>query len=340
MKNNRLQKLLERHEAFWRGEGDGPLQQVTDHVPLAAREGIPLADGSRVSEGAFIAPEQLDPGRFYGDGGIGPAVSGDFIRGAAPPHFCWTEAILGCPVQVVTGGPWAEPFAADWTRPDELAVDERWLHRLDDFVDALVERADGRYPVVQPLMRGPIDMMAAALGHEPICVALLQEPERVDAFLARCVEIFVQAARRRLDRTPPFAGGYLSSYGIWAPGSVVRTQVDNATMLSPAVYRERVLPWDREVIEAFDYPLIHLHSGCLHIVDDLLRVDALKAIQVSLDYPGGPLAAEVLPILRDILQQKPLIVTGPVDEAELEALQGLTPGGGLCLQLELIREAA
>lgn len=339
MKEARLQPLLERHEAFWRREGSEPLKQVTVHVPLAVREGIPLADGGQVAEGAFIVPEQLDPGQFYGQGEPVSAVFGDFIAGVAPPHLCWTEAILGCPVQVVTGGPWAEPFAADWTRPDELHPDQRWLQRLDDFVDLLVERAEGDYPVVQPLMRGPIDMMAAALGHEPMCVALLQQPAQADAFLARCADIFVETARRRLDHTPPFAGGYLSSYGIWAPGNVVRTQVDNATMLSPAVYRQRVLPWDRRVIEAFDYSLIHLHSGCLHIVDDLLEVEALKAIQVSLDYPGGPLAIEILPRLHDILQRKPLIVTGPVSAAELEGLERLAPQGGLCLQLELVEEA-
>ncbi|MDP6698676.1 MAG: hypothetical protein QGH25_03440 [Candidatus Latescibacteria bacterium] len=334
-----LQPLLERHEAFWRREGGAALKRVTDHVPLRPREGMPLKDGSRVAEGAFIAPEQVDPGQFGADG-PGAAVRGDFIAGASPPHLCWTEAIIGCPVQVVTGGPWAEPFAADWTRPDQLEPDERWLERLDAFVDMLAAYAGGAYPVVQPLMRGPIDMMAAALGHEAMCVALLQEPERSDAFLARCAEIFIATAQRRLDRTPPFAGGYLSGYGIWAPGSVVRTQVDNATMLSPAVYRERVLPHDRRVIEAFDYPLIHLHSASLHIADDLFAIEALKAIQVSLDYPGGPLAAEVLPILAEILKHKPLIVTGPVGAAELEALEGLEPQGGLCLQLELVQEAA
>jgi hypothetical protein len=178
--------------------------------------------------------------------------------------------------------------------------------------------------------------MAAALGHEAMCTAILEAPEWADAFLEACDRIFLSAAERRLSRTPAFEGGYLSGYGIWAPGSVVRTQVDNATLLSPKVYRDRVLPHDRRVIEAFAFPLIHLHSICLHIVEDLLQVRALKAIQVSIDYPGGPLAAEVMPIFGRILEEKPLIVTGPVTRPELESLRALRPAGRLCLQVQLV----
>ena len=109
-------------------------------------------------------------------------------------------------------------------------------------------------------------------------------------------------------------------------------------MISPAVYRERVLKYDRRVIEAFEYPLIHLHSGCLHLADELLQVDALKAIQVSIDYPGGPLASEVLPVLERIIRKKPLIVTGPVAEDELRALEALPHSGRLCMHVQLVGE--
>jgi hypothetical protein len=243
-------------------------------------------------------------------------------------------------VRVVTGGPWAEPFAADWRAPGRRAPDERWLAKLDAFVDLLAGRAGGRYPIVQPLMRGPVDMMASAVGHEETCLALMEEPAAAAAFLDVCADFFIRTARRRLERTPPFAGGYLSGYGIWAPGRVVRTQIDNATMLSPAVYRERVLAHDRRVIEAFDNPLIHLHSGCLHVADVLLEVEALKAVQVSIDYPGGPLAAEVLPILERIVRRKALIVTGPVTGEELASLEALAGLGSLCLRVSLVRSGA
>ncbi len=339
MENGAWKQVQQRHETFWHGERGVLLEQVTTYQPLGARRGIPLADGQLSSEGQRIVPDLIDPDRFYPTAHKpSSAWQGDFIGGAGPPGLCWTEAILGCPVLMVTGGAWAGPFEADWTAPAQLEPDLAWLEKLDAFVDLLVERAAGHYPIVQPLLRGPIDMMASAMGHEEMCLALMEYPDRADAFLAYCTDLFIHTAKRRLEHTPPFAGGYASGYGIWAPGTVVRTQVDNATMLSPTVYRERVLAHDRRVIEAFDYPLIHLHSGCLHIVDDLLAVEALKAVQVSLDFPGGPLATEVLPILEQIVRQKALIVTGPVTTEELHSLEALAQEGSLCLRVALIQD--
>jgi hypothetical protein len=67
-------------------------------------------------------------------------------------------------------------------------------------------------------------------------------------------------------------------------------------------------------------------------------VDGLTCIQVSIDYPGGPLAAESMQTFRRILEHKPLIISGPVYESELEELQRLEPAGGLCLQLQVVRD--
>ena len=335
-----LNQLLERHRVFWKGEGDTPLRRVGTHSPMGGHGSIPLADGTRAAEGQYITPELIDPRSFYPEesGARTTALSGDFMAGAGPPHLCWTEAAVGCPVRVVTGGPWADPFISDWADLDAIVADEGWLEKLDAFVDFLAQRAAGSYPIVQPLMRGPIDMMTFALGHERMCFALMESPQEAKALLSICADIFIQAAQRRLDHTPPFAGGYLSGFGIWAPGTVVRNQVDNATLISPAVYQEQVFEHDLRVMEAFDFSVIHLHSGCLHIIDTLLAAEAPHIIQVSIDFPGGPLAAEIMPILEKILQKKPLIVTGPVTPAELQDLEALSPPGRLCIQVAKIEE--
>ncbi|HJN30242.1 MAG TPA: hypothetical protein QF604_20245 [Candidatus Latescibacteria bacterium] len=263
-------------------------------------------------------------------------IRGDFMAGQGPPGMCWTEAAFGCPVRIVTGGPWAEPFAEDWRDTSLPAPDQDWIDKLGAFVEYLVEGADGRYAITQPLLRGPVDMMFAGLGHEEACMAVKTAPVVSDRILEQCADLFNHMATTRLAATPRFEDGYLSSYGIWAPGSVVRTQVDNASMLSPETYRERVLPFDRKVFEAFDFALIHLHSCCLHIVEDLVQEQDLNCIQVSIDYPSGPLAADVMPNLQRILAHKPLIVTGPVYQSELDQLQDLRPAGGLCLQVQVV----
>ena len=340
MSDSDLRQLIERHRAWWNRTSCILLEQVSEYTPPAtaapAPRSLPLAGGARLEEGQVLAPEQVDPAQFYPDPpGEVTAARGDFIGGMSPPHLCWTEAAVGCPVRLVAGGPWAEPSPVDWRDAAGLRADPRWLSKLEAFSRLLTERADGRCPVTQPLMRGPADMLASAVGHEDALVALLDEPHAADAFLAACARIFIELAEKRLEHTPPFRDGYLSSYGIWAPGTVVRTQIDNATMLSPAMYRDQVLPHDRAIMGAFDYSLIHLHSGCLHVVGALFDVDELQAIQVSIDHPGGPLATEVMPILERIAQHKPLIVTGPVTPAELDSLRQLALRGSVCLNVRL-----
>ena len=340
MSDGELQQLIERHTAWWDRSTCTLLERVSEYTPREASgsnpRGVPLADGTRSAEGQAIGPEMIDPARFYDDPPADvTACNGDFIQSMSPPHLCWTEAVVGCPVRVATGGPWAEPIAADWREPARLEADPRWLEKLEGFVRLLVERAQGRCPVTQPLMRGPVDMMASAVGHEDACMALIDEPGRAADFLSHCTDIFIEIAERRLRLTPPFHGGYLSSYGIWAPGRVVRTQIDNATMLSPAMHRDQLLEHDRAIMGAFDFALIHVHSGCLHVVDSLLDVDELQAIQITIDHPGGPLAQEVMPILERVVRHKPLIVTGPVTPQELESLRRLGQQGSVCLLVRL-----
>jgi hypothetical protein len=121
-----LEQLLERHEAFWNGEGETALRRVTEHRPLSQSGGVPLAGGSRAEDGKLSTAESIDPSGFYRENsGPQDAVNGDFIVAAGPPHLCWTEAIMGCPVRVEIGGPWAEPTSGEWRDLKRLEADER-----------------------------------------------------------------------------------------------------------------------------------------------------------------------------------------------------------------------
>ena len=214
-----------------------------------------------------------------------------------------------------------------------VTSDNLWLNRLLEITHLLVERAGERYPVCQPLLRGPIDIASAALGDEPICWAMADEPVQFKALLEVCTDVFITVAKAWCAASPPFQNGYCE-YGIWAPGTVVRTQCDNAALLSPQTYRDFLLPCDEQICAAFDYPLIHTHSGVLHIVvDALLELERLRAIQVSLDYPAQPPVTTLLPIFQKINKEKPLIITGALTEEELNLLLNTLSPRGLCLQV-------
>ena len=175
-----LPKLLERHRAFWdRSDVDEPLVRVTHYSPLEEREPLPLADGSEAEEGDLLTPDRISVDRITRHRETFDALDGDSVRGVGPYDLCWTEAIAGCPIRWRTGHVWAEPFLEDLSNPDTVRVadDNPWLTKLSAITGQLVDHADGRYPVTQPLLRGPIDIAAAAIGDEQVCLAAMEEPE-------------------------------------------------------------------------------------------------------------------------------------------------------------------
>ena len=274
MASAEVTRVVEQHRRFWKMEAVGAADPPRAAAPAAGfRRALgtlhALAQGGRLdrSRRASFEPVLADE----------PAalLDGCFFNGFQLPGLCWTEALLGCPVRMETGGAWAETFLGNREQVTERcrsggpADDDPWLTRFRQGTALLAERAGGRFPVIQPLMRGPLDMMAAALGHEAMATAFHDDPGLARELLTLCTDIFLALAWQHVGLAPGFLGGDVT-FGLWAPGRAIRTQLDNAVLLSPRLYRDCFLPHDSRVFDCFDLVVIHVHSGCLHIVDALL----------------------------------------------------------------------
>jgi hypothetical protein len=199
-------------------------------------------------------------------------------------------------------------------------------------VKLLVARSGGQYAIVHTLMRGPSDLAEAALGPELMCLSQYDHPSELHHFLDDVTERFLDVWRAQWQLIPPLSGGYVNPFGIWAPGTVVRTQCDASVLLSPAQYREWYLPFDKRISEAADFAVIHLHSGSLHTVESLLPLSKPQAIQVSLDpQPSGPPMELLIPVFKRILQIKSLIVDGVLNSKQVHQLLEALPSNGLCI---------
>ncbi len=338
-----MQVVLERHRAFWeRGATDRPLLHVRPYkeyepyAPYVRRDGQPLLDGTELTPGLLDHLATSTPYR--------PQVplDGDFIHGWGPYDSCWTEAILGC--HVVRAGPsvWSEPFIHGWDEIDGLswAGSSAWLEELLEISRALAAEVQGEFPLCQPLLRGPLDMAEAAVPTDLLFTSFYDNPAAVHKLLDHCTDVFVTTARRWLDTTPQFHGGYMIRYewGLWAPGSTVQFQADAMRNLSPRMYRSFMFEIDRRISAQFEYPIIHTHSGSAHILPVLAQVPELRAIEVVLDpAPYGPPPLTLMPHLQTIqAANKSLLINGPMRRSDLDAiLENLSPAG-LCIRAALI----
>ncbi len=340
MGQGELEAVVDLHRRFWRmQQGEQPIVRVRPHRPLGfgGNSGRTLPS---LAEGDAIDPERLTFDAVLADEPTS-LLDGLFFNGFQLPGVCWTEALFGCPVRMERGGAWAERFlhghaeTVERCRRGEPAGDDPWLSRFGQGTAILAGRARGRLPVIQPLMRGPLDIMAAAMGHEAMATAFYDDAALARELLEVCTDTFLALARRHLALAPPFLEGDVT-FGLWAPGRAIRTQLDNAVLLSPRLYEDFFLPCDSRVFHEFDFVVIHVHSGCLHVIDALLSAPELDAIQVSIDFPGGPLLSEILPALKRIQGRKPLIVTGPATDEEIDLVRTSLPPAGVALDLERV----
>ncbi len=339
----RLEETLARQRAFWqRSATDRPLLRVAPWQDWQPYAPFVLRDGSAPTETYEITPGLLDPVASLQATRPSRLVDGDFICGWSAYDQCWTEAILGCGVKRAGPSVWSEPLVTSWDDVDRLppAGSEEWLDELVKVNQVLIEEVQGIYPVSQPLMRGPLDMAEAALPAAMLYAGFYEEPDRLRGFLQHCARLFVEAASRRLAGTPRFHGGYAVRYewGLWAPGTTVQFQADASRNLSARTYRQFLAPIDRTIADAFEYPIIHTHSGSHHILPVLVDELELKAIEVTLDpAPYGPPPLELLSDFLMIQQAgKSLLISGPMLEDELAVLLSRLSPVGLGIRAGLL----
>ena len=177
-------------------------------------------------------------------------------------------------------------------------------------------------------------MLSALRGDERMGVAFYDAPDMVNDALERATEAFVRVARAQYARIPKLEGGWVCwAYGLWAPGSIIRFQSDSSSQLSPRMYRQRILPHDRRIVQSFDYSIIDLHSaGTLHIHPVLLEVEELNAISITMDrYANAPTVEDLLPTFAEILESKSLLVTGEMTRDEVDLIVSSLPSCGLAV---------
>ena len=82
----------------------------------------------------------------------------------------------------------------------------------------------------------------------------------------------------------------------------------------------------------YEYTVIHLHPSSFFILDRLLEIDRLKAIQVNKDI-GGPDIKTMIPYLQKVLAKKNLILFGDLSQDDIDCVFDYLPQGQIYLNI-------
>ena len=342
-----LDSILDRHRAFWtRQPVDRPLLRTHQYQWLEPSASLPLKVGHRTPLEWLAEPADLDLDGLVAEWTPrGDLLSGDFVEQVEPFGLCWLEGRAGARVRIAAGTVWAEPPQPGSFRVEDvrsrLAAPNSWRECLRAYYSKLAAVTSGRALVASTLLRGPLDVAAALIGSSELALLLADEPVSVSELLDAVAEGFVENASFVRELVPALAGGW-AAFGIWAPGSVVRLQCDYSAMLSPADFRRWDVPRQRRIAREFDFSVFHLHSGCLHVLDGLLEMPELDAVEVSLDpWPSGPHPVDTISALARCQAAGKAVVVhgGPMSPDDYERMMASLSPVGLALDVGIGEEA-
>lgn len=331
-----MDKAIEKNFEFWKSANREPL---LSKIPFTGfhKKPYPVKGGRSITDPERIFPSSIDIDRLIGVGKSKPVpFNGDMVQfaGSLYPE-CWMESLIGCPIYATAFSCSSKPVAdASGDALDRFRVDDAlrsdWAGVIDELIEKLNDRAGDDLPVRLLHFRGVIDMLAAYLGEEELCYSLYDRPEKIAVLGDRFADLYVRTTQNNINRIRPWNGGYVSAWGVLAPGPIVDYQIDASNLLSLEIYKKHFLDFDKKVIRQFPYSLMHLHACGLHILDAVLEIGELKAVEVTLERETGVFKKEkILESCRKIQAAgKSLIINGELSGDELsEFKERLEPAG-------------
>lgn len=323
-----LEKRKARHADFWERKNSTPLIGYSPgnyFVSCRYEAAKPLLESKDEILPRMINPKVFLPDyeRIYWEIKMN---GGDLFYTPEPfTGLPWLEAISGMPVFSASSS-----FIAE--RPETFSpgkiVNAEWLDKYIEFCDLLVSQSHGRFVCGQPILRGPADLLGSAIGQQQLIFDMVDYPEEIKKQLNAYADLLagvLEKTRKCADRI--LGGTAMGFYHLWCPGESLWFQDDLTSLMSPKLYEDLLLDVHKRLSQLVEYTMIHLHMSSAYLVDYLLEMDGLKAIQLNKDI-GGPSVEMMLPLMKKILEAKNLVLWGNFTQGELNFLQNnLNPQG-------------
>lgn len=246
-------------------------------------------------------------------------INEDFPYVASPfVYIPWMEAIMGCQVIATPKSFWPEPFIIDWEKWnwETPTLENPWVKKLLELLNALVEHSNGRYPVSHTLMRGPLDMLAAMRGTSALVLDILDKPELIKKAAEICADVWIEVAKAQLNQIPYSETGYMGGgfgYRVWAPQKIVWLQEDTLSVLSPALYKELFINIDKRIAGGFPYTVFHVHGTSLWVIDMLAEMPEINAVELNYETVNQDIEG-IFSAYKKIISKKPVVMWREYDD--------------------------
>ena len=329
----KTEKKIEAYKSFWKRENKKPLigYSIGNYfISKRFRAAEPLLE-----DGKKITPNMIDVNTFKNDylrmAELWDEEEHDILFTATPfPGLPWLEAIMGADVYATNNS-----FISHTDKYQNISelrldtfIDNRWLDKYLEFCTMLKELSDNKFPVGQPILRGPSDVLGSLVGQDRLVFYFYDSPDVTKNSLKLIAERFLELIYKQYEIIDDFYGGFsMGFYDLWCPGACMWFQDDLNALFSPSIYEDYIIKSHQYLANSYIYTMFHLHPASIYMIDYLLTIDELNAVQINKDV-GGPSVREMLPHFEKVLAKKNLIIWGDFTESEIDFLnKSLVPQG-------------
>jgi uroporphyrinogen-III decarboxylase len=190
------------------------------------------------------------------------------------------EAVaFGLPIQYHPGSaPWGGSWIRDihdvdslpppgFVRQAGLLETSRKMQQLSAIVEGL--------PVLASVhLHAPFTMAAQLFDVQGLSLACYDDPERVHRLLVFCVQAFLQFERVKWQYG--LAAQPLDEFVCWRERQLGITRVwtsdDTASLMSPWIYEQFVLPYNLALYQHFEYVHLHMDGGWDHLLPYVQKI--------------------------------------------------------------------
>jgi len=304
----KLEKSLQRNEAFWRGElEEYPLMWIT--VPNA-KSGETLIEPQNEQElwtnvdyRMVAAENELWRTYYAGDSlpVFNPWLGPDQVA-------AWLGADIILKPKEFTS--WVKPFVDDWEKFPKLQInpDNKWWNLYLETVRASIELGKGKWVTAYPDLHTGIDGLCAIRGPENLMVDMLQTPEAIHRAMQQMTDLWKCVVDTVSEIIIPAGQGTSNWTMGWSEKRFICIgQNDFTCMISPEMFIDFCWDDNLQCCDYVDYTLYHLDGPeATRHLPKLLELQSLNAIQ-WIQGAGNPLPSKWTKMLSQIQKSGKLV---------------------------------
>jgi hypothetical protein len=201
-----------------------------------------------------------------------------------------------------------------------------WFRRYLQQLEVFTRASENRFGLSHFILIDSLNFVFELVGATKTYLSLFEVPEMVRKIIDYAFDLNVWVQEAFFDFTPSYAGGTFSNMVQWVPGRVVSESVDPFHMTSVEEYEQWGEANVQRMFNHFDGGVLHIHSNGRHLLNAVSRLNGLKAI-LLLDEKDNPPAFDVLPEMKTLVGEVPLVVSVNEDVFESHLNRNTLPGG-------------